>query len=242
MLRSDAANAHRFGEKTMTSSRRMGAEDSTVRAHILDATEQLMLEEGYAAVTSRRLAAKAGLKQALVYYYFHTMDEIFLAVFRRMAEQAVERLENALKAEQPIRALWNLSSDPSRTALTMEFVALSNHRKMVQAEIARHAEQVRSLEVKALTRLFEARGIEPQIPPLVVAVLLTSLARGLVQEGALGISKGHVSTRAFVEACLRYFEEMGEAFGPVVEMIRAQQPKRRRALAKPKSRKASRRA
>jgi AcrR family transcriptional regulator len=185
-----------------------------------------MLEDGYAAVTSRRLAAKAGMKQPLVYYYFRTMDELFLAVFRRMSEQGLERLKQALESEQPIRALWNLNSDPSRTALTMEFVALANHRKVVQAEIARHADRARSLEVQGLARLLEARGIEAQIPPLVSAVLLTSLARGLVQESALGISKGHAPTLAFVEACLRYFEELGQAWGPIATMIDAQQPKR----------------
>jgi AcrR family transcriptional regulator len=223
----------------MTSSRRIGAEDSLVRSHLLDAAEQLMLEDGYAAVTSRRLAAKAGLKQPLVYYYFRTMDELFLAVFRRMAEQDLERLKQALASAQPIRALWNLNSDRSRTALTMELVALSNHRKVVQAEIARHADRVRSLEVQGLARLLEARGIEAQIPPLVSAVLLTSLARGLVQEGALGISKGHAPTLAFVEACLRYFEQTGKAWGPVAGMIEAQQPTRRRTAAKPRARKAT---
>ena len=223
----------------MASSRRIGAEDSVVRAQLLDAAEQLMLEEGYAAVTSRRLAAKAGLKQPLVYYYFRTMDELFLAVFRRMSEQGLERLKQALESAQPIRALWNLNSDRSRTALTMEFVALANHRKVVQAEIARHADRARSLEVQGLTRLLEARGIEAQIPPLVSAVLLTSLARGLVQESALGISKGHAPTLGFVEACLRYFEQHGDAWGPVAAMIMAQQPRRRPAPAKPKARKAS---
>jgi AcrR family transcriptional regulator len=225
---------------SMKSSRRFGSEDSAVRAKLLDATEQLMLEEGYAAVTSRRLAAKAGLKQPLVYYYFRTMDELFLAVFRRMTEQSFARLDEALKAEEPIRALWNLNSDHSRTALTIEFLALANHRKVVQAEIARVAEQFRSTEVTALTRLFAQRGIVPQIPSLVVAVLLTSLARGLVQEGALGISKGHASTQAFVEACLRYFEESSGAYAPVVEMIRAQQPKARKSRAKPRARRAAR--
>lgn len=227
----------------MTTSRRIGAEDSAVRALLLDTTEQLMLEDGYAAVTSRRLAAKAGVKQPLVYYYFRTMDELLLAVFRRMSEHMLERLRLALDSEQPIRALWDLKSDHSRTALTMEFLALANHRKVVQAEIARHAELVRSLEAKGLARLFQARGIEAQIPPLVVTVLLTSLSRGLVQERALGISKGHSPTHTFVEACLRYFEELGGAYGPVVDMIRAQrlQPKKPRAAAKPKSRKAKRR-
>jgi AcrR family transcriptional regulator len=223
----------------MKSVRRYGSEDSAVRVQLLDAAEQLMLEEGYAAVTSRRLAAKAGLKQPLVYYYFRTMDELFLAVFRRMTEQGLDRLDKALSADEPIRALWNLNSDHSRTALTMEFLALANHRKVVAAEIARAAERFRSMEAKALTSLFAARDIAPQIPPLVVAVLLTSLARGLVQEGALGISKGHAPTHAFVEACLRYFEETGGAYGPVLEMIQAQKPRARPQRKAPRARAAT---
>ena len=224
----------------MKSSRRYGSEDSAVRVQLLDAAEQLMLEEGYAAVTSRRLAAKAGLKQPLVYYYFRTMDELFLAVFRRMTEQSLERLDSALKtADEPIRALWILNSDQSRTALTMEFMALANHRKVIQTEIARAAERFRTLEVKALDRLLEERGITPQIPTIVSAVLLTSVARSLVQEGALGISKGHAPTLAFVEACLRYFEETGGAPAPVLELIRAQEPTASpRPRAKPRARKA----
>ena len=42
----------------------------------MDAAEQLLLEEGYAAVTSRRVGARAGLKPQLVHYYFRTMDDL----------------------------------------------------------------------------------------------------------------------------------------------------------------------
>ena len=41
--------------------RRIGAEDSATRARLLDVAQQLMLDEGYAAVTSRRVAREAGL-------------------------------------------------------------------------------------------------------------------------------------------------------------------------------------
>jgi AcrR family transcriptional regulator len=216
------------------SSRRIGAQDSVVRTQLLDSAEGLMLEEGYAAVSSRRLAAKAGLTQPLVYYYFRTMDELFLAVFRRMAEQSLERLKLALCSEQPLRALWDLNSDRSRTALTMEFLALANHRKVVQAEIARYAEELRAVETRGLTRLFAERKIEPLIPPLVVTVLLTSLARGLVQERALSIAKGHSPTHSFVEECLRYFEAYGEAAQPLDGVFQA-----RRKASKPRARKAT---
>ena len=45
-----------------------------------------MVDEGYAAATSRRVAAKAGVKPALVHYYFPSMDDLFVAVLRDKAE------------------------------------------------------------------------------------------------------------------------------------------------------------
>ena len=95
-----------------TTARRLGAETSKSRAALLDAAERLMLQEGYAAVTSRRVAASAGLKPQLVHYYFRTMDDLFLALFRRRAEQGLERQAQALASPQPLWALWDLSRDP----------------------------------------------------------------------------------------------------------------------------------
>ncbi len=86
-----------------SSPRRIGAEDSKTRAQLLDAAELLLLEEGYAAVTSRRVAAKAGLKPQLVHYYFRTMDDLFLEVFRRRAEENVARVERAIAADGSLR-------------------------------------------------------------------------------------------------------------------------------------------
>src|SRR5204862_1290886 len=96
---------------TAPSPRRIGAEDSKTRAQLLDAAEHLLLEEGYAAVTSRRVAAKAGLKPQLVHYYFRTMDDLFVQVFRRRAEQNVERLRKAVEADGSLRNLWALNAD-----------------------------------------------------------------------------------------------------------------------------------
>ena len=50
-----------------------------------------MLEEGYAAVTSRRVGREAGISSQLVHYYFRTMDDLFLEVFRRRAEEGFGR-------------------------------------------------------------------------------------------------------------------------------------------------------
>ncbi|MDT5020141.1 MAG: hypothetical protein QOG47_406 [Mycobacterium sp.] len=191
----------------MTSARRIGAPDAKNRAVLLDAAEQLMLEEGYAAVTSRRVAERAALKPQLVHYYFRTMDELFLAAFRRRAEQGLEVHAMVLQAPQPLWALWRFSTDPAATAITMEFIALANHRKALKAEIALYAERFREEQRKALTTILARYGVDPvKFPPLVWSVLMTSVSRVLVIEQALDMSAGHRETVEIVESYLRHIE------------------------------------
>ncbi len=167
-----------------------------------------MLEEGYAAVTSRRVAARAGLKPQLVYYYFRAMDDLFLALFRRRAAQGLERQAQALASAQPLWALWDLSRDPRGTALTMEFVALANHRKAIRAEISAAAERFRADQLEGIEPVLERYGIGPdQCPPIVFTVLMSSISRFLVIEReTLGMSTGHEETVAFVEEFLSRME------------------------------------
>ncbi|WP_436790694.1 TetR/AcrR family transcriptional regulator [Yinghuangia sp. YIM S10712] len=196
----------------MASPRRIGAPDAKNRAVLLDATEQLMLEEGYAAVSSRRVAAKAGLKPQLVHYYFRTMDDLFLAVFRRLAEEGTKRQAAALASPQPLRAIWELSTEEFNTALTMEFVALANHRKAIRAEIVQHAERGRAELLTALPRLMERYSVSPDaFPPAVVAFLMTSISRMLVMEQAIGMSITHQETAAFVEDYILRLERDADA-------------------------------
>ena len=192
----------------VSASRRIGTETSKTRAALLEATERLMLEEGYAAVTSRRVAAAAELKPQLVHYYFRTMDDLFLALFRGRAEQGLERQARALASAQPLWALWEFSRDPRGTALTMEFIALANHRKEIRAEIAKSAERFRAEQLKGFQSVLQRYGIDPdECPPIVCTVLMSSISRFLVIEHeTLGMSSGHAETVAFVERFIRQLE------------------------------------
>ncbi len=167
-----------------------------------------MLEEGYAAVTSRRVAAAAGLKPQLVHYYFRTMDDLFLGLFRERAAQGFERQAQAMASEQPLWALWELSRDPRGTALTMEFTALANHRKAIRAEIASFAERYRADLLAGMGELFVRYGVDTdRLPAVVGTVLMTSITRFLViEEETLGMASGHAETVAFVERFLSELE------------------------------------
>jgi TetR/AcrR family transcriptional regulator len=191
----------------LPSARRLGSPDAKNRSVLLDAAEQLMLEEGYAAVSARRVAAKAGLKHQLVHYYFRTMDDLLLDVFRRRAEVGLERQAKALASDQPLRALWEYSTDPAGTVLTMEFAGLANHRKAVRAEIARYAEKFRAAQVEALPGILDRYGLSSDdCPPVVMTVLLTGLSRVVAMEQAIGISTGHTEALDWVEKHLQQLE------------------------------------
>jgi AcrR family transcriptional regulator len=189
------------------SPRRIGAEDSKTRAQLLDAAELLMAEEGYAAVTSRRLAARAGLKPQLVHYYFRTMDDLFLEAFRRRAEENIARFEHAIAEDGSLANLWRLNADPRGAAFSIEFVALANHRKAIRTEIARYAERFRAAQVDAVRVALADRGIDDdQLPPIVALLLMTGVTQVLALEDALGVTTGHDTTIAFIERAIAELE------------------------------------
>lgn len=198
----------------MTSTRRLGSALSATHALILDATENIMVAEGYASVSTRRVAAKAGIKPALVQYYFPTMDDLWLAVYRRGAECILERQAQALSSSHPLRALWALSTEPGRAALGIEFMALANHRKAIRAEIAHYATRTRMLQAEALSFLLEHGPIDPnRYAPEAITLIMAGIARALVMEQGVGIDFGHSEARSLMEFWLGLLEPVQSPAG-----------------------------
>ena len=165
-----------------------------------------MLTDGYAAATSRRVAAAAGVKPALVHYYFPTMDDLYLAVLRSGADINLDRQRSTLTDEAPLHALWDLNSTPG-AQLWMEFMALANHRKAIRSEIAAYAERFRDLEEATLRTVLRAHGVPvDDFPPVVMSMIVASLARIMVLEKGLGITRGHTEAQAFIGGYLDRFE------------------------------------
>ncbi|MFT3929468.1 MAG: TetR/AcrR family transcriptional regulator [Spongiibacteraceae bacterium] len=187
--------------------RRLGVESAENRHALLDAAEQIMREEGYAAVTSRHVANKAGLKPQLVYYYFRTMDDLFLSLLQRRSERGFAHVKELLAAPRPLHSLWQLLSDPDNSVLSAEFMALANHRKIIGDQIAKQAEQLRSMQGELLTRVLHERGIDMEkYPPAMIAMLIATLSQILVRERALGVSGGHEALTKLVEEFLDRLE------------------------------------
>jgi AcrR family transcriptional regulator len=161
---------------------------------MLDAAEQIMVRDGYAAVTSRRVEAEAGLK---LHYHFGTVDDLFIAIVRRSGEANVARLADALGSPEPLRAWWRLASDPRGNTLLVELTAAANHRPALQAEVATFARAVRRLQIEALESILETYGVDRDVfPPALVAAAVQGLAFAMAHDQVAGFETAHEEASA----------------------------------------------
>jgi AcrR family transcriptional regulator len=193
--------------KAAAAGRKSDKESISKREAILDATEAMMVEEGYATVTSRRVAEKAGLKSKLVHYYFATMDELFVALYERAEKHFLQRLLQAANSPNPLRAIWELSIHPQRTLLSQELIALSNHRPSIRRITTRVLDQIHAINTTAITRYLRDLDVDlKEYSPAVISKMIVGLSRALVNEGSLGVEPGHDEIHAFAARWLRRFE------------------------------------
>jgi AcrR family transcriptional regulator len=142
-----------------------------------------------------------------VHYYFRTMDDLFLEVFRRRADASLAHFERTVAADKSLRTLWDLNADPRGAAFMTEFVALANHRKSIRTEIAGYAERSRAAQLVALTAALRANGVpEDDLPPIVGLLLMTGLSQVLSLERVLGVTAGHDATVSFVQEVISRLE------------------------------------
>jgi AcrR family transcriptional regulator len=188
--------------------RRARHDSAATKSLILDSVEQLMLEEGYAAVSIRRVATQAGLMPPLVQYHFPTTDEMLVSAYRRTTETNFAAIQAAANSPDPLHALWSLQSDATHTALAMEFMALANHRKVIKAEIADYAKRSRIAKAEVFSKCIDASFLDPNVcSPLCATTLMVAIGRTLITENAVGISIGHKEVRGFVEWIIQRLEQ-----------------------------------
>jgi TetR/AcrR family transcriptional regulator len=188
--------------------RRVGAESSETRTRLLAVAERLMLEEGYAAVTARRVGSKAGVAPGLLYYYFPTLDDLFVAILRQRADEVLEHQAGLLASEAPVRALWEFSTSPYAGTFTSEFMALANHREAVRREVVAYHRRYLEVQHEALSAAQRDGRLDlGDVPLRGLLVLALHLASGLLTDRALRFTWGHDEAFALVERYLGMAED-----------------------------------
>lgn len=197
--------AARSAAKKTAARRERSAVDS--RSALLDAAEELLLDEGYAAVTSRRVAERAGANSGLVYYYFESMEDLLVELFRRNAERGLERQAQVLQSPQPLWALWDDLTSSLNDARTVEFFALARHHHRVRHEVIEFSRRYRQLQVDVLGDVLRTYDLDVESwPPSVLILAVASVSLLLLVERGYGFDDGHDELVAAVERQIRALE------------------------------------
>ena len=200
-----------MAETKTASERRMGPPGSDNWHAMLDGAEDILREEGHAELTSRRIAERIGVKQRLVYYYFRTMDDLIVDMFRRSSERDLQRLREVCQTPQSLRQLWEISYNSQDARLISEYMALSNRIPGLRAEVIRFIEESRAIQVQAIADTIarkqgKSKSAKAAISPEALAIMATSLGLTLNREDQLGVSSGHAEALAVLDAFLADLE------------------------------------
>jgi AcrR family transcriptional regulator len=81
----------------------------TPREEVLAAAAELFTGQGYAATTTREVAERAGIRQASIYHYFQSKEEILASLLESTVHPSLEAARALIDAPGPAEArLWAL--------------------------------------------------------------------------------------------------------------------------------------
>jgi TetR/AcrR family transcriptional regulator len=187
----------------MAARRRLGQEDSTTRAAILNAAAKVLRDEGVSALTSRRISQKAGIKSQLIHYYFRKMEDLIVTLMQRAGDEVLKSLASVATSEEPLKKLWEFKLASTSTELMSGLAMLARNNERLRAESIRYSEHFRGMQSAIIARDLERRGIKSAIPPLVIAFLMSAAARQIQDEHSWGMSLGHREAAEAIDALLR---------------------------------------
>jgi AcrR family transcriptional regulator len=187
------------------------AETQVVKAQeeaFLDAAERLLLELGYPGVTTRRVAAEAGLNHGLVHYYFGSVENLLVRVLERFTERLTAR-QRALYAdpEVPFLDKWRqamrylVGTDVEYEKVWLELQALAWNHPELRDRVARVNEEWRGVLTEAFAERRERYGIEMPLEALVSLVM--TFNEGIMLERAQGITAGHRELLEWIDGWLQ---------------------------------------
>lgn len=170
---------------------------------ILDATEDLLRKEGYAAVTSRKVAQRTGMKSRVVHYHFGSMDELFLALIRRFEMRQISQCEDMLQSDEPWDRLWLRMLNSIDSVLLSEMSALAVHRTALREAARKTLQITRKYDSQLMEKMIREKAIaQPGLSPAVMAMLMSGLIRALAAERSVGMTDGHAETLDFIAKLL----------------------------------------
>ena len=179
---------------------------------LMDAAERLLVEVGYAGITTRGLAREAGVNHGLVHYYFGSMEELFLGVLERFTDRLIARQRAMYASDTPYIEKWRmamryLDDDRPYQKIWWELQAMAWNRPELRERVARvHAawcDAMRDAVATAIRRYdLDRTGFSPDA----WVTLIVALNEGIILERLSGIDRGHEALLAQIDKWLATLE------------------------------------
>ena len=179
---------------------------ASVEDALLDAAERLLVDVGYAGITTRRLAGEAGVNHGLVHYYFGSIEQLLVRALERFTQRLVERQRALYAADLPFIEKWRtamrflMSDDVAYEKVWLELQALAWNRPELREHLAGVDAQWRQVLSEAFAEPRERYGIDMPLDALVS--LVTTFNLGIMLERQLGIDSGHRELLAWIDRWL----------------------------------------
>jgi TetR/AcrR family transcriptional regulator len=161
---------------------------------LLDAAERLLVEVGYAGITTRRLAAEAGVNHGLVHYYYGSLENLLVQVLERFTARMIERQRAMYAAEMPFIEKWRtamryLVADSDYQKVWWELQALAWNRPELREHVAHVDDEWRAVLTEAFADPHQRYGLELPLDALVSLVI--TFNAGVILQRLAGITTGH---------------------------------------------------
>jgi len=182
----------------------------------LDAAERLLVEVGYAGISTRTLAAKAGANPGLVHYYFGSIEEVFLQVLDRFTKKLIDRQRAMYSADAPFLEKWrtawrfqeqDLAAGYPKVWFELQAMAW-NHPEMAE-RVAQVNAEWRGVLRKAFARALDEYGIAGQLPLEALTSMMTTFGIGYQFERLSGISEGHQALLKWIDDWIESLDRGG---------------------------------
>jgi AcrR family transcriptional regulator len=196
----------------MGNPRRRNESRDDAEARLLDAAEQQLIEEGYAAITTRRLAARAGVNHGLVHYYFGSMDALLIQVLERFTARLIDRQRAMYATPVPFVERWRaamryLEEDRPYQKIWFELQAMAWNRPELRPRLKKvqtaWREAMRVAVRDALVR-YDLQNGALSLDAWIT--LIVTMNEGIILERLHGFMDGHDELLAAIDRWLTGLE------------------------------------
>jgi AcrR family transcriptional regulator len=173
---------------------------------LLDAAERLLVDVGYAGVTTRRLAEEAGVNHGLVHYYFGSNENLLVRALERFTERLIGRQRALYSADEPFVEKWRtamrflVSEDSAYEKIWLELQALGWNDPTLRERLALVNAEWRAVLTEAFAEPHRALAISMPLDALVALVITFNV--GIMVERLGGIDTGHRELLEWIDGWL----------------------------------------